>query len=255
MQADAFSGFGRLYVPGREGGPVIEAACWAHARRKFYEMADLKKAPIAIEAVGRIDALFAIEREINGLPAERRLNVRTERSRPLVAELEVWLRGKRMTLSAKSPVAKAIDYLLKRWPAFTRFLDDGQVCLSNNAAERAIRPLAVGRRNWTFAGSDTGGERAAALYTLIETALCRARHKQVYADRRTMPNASCDRGNMKRFARHFDRERVADARHSSHPQRVLRNSRSRSFDRNRWALARSYGFSLPSADSFSSRCA
>jgi transposase len=170
MQADAFSGFGRLYVPGREGGPVIEAACWAHARRKFYEMADLKKAPIAIEAVGRIDALFAIEREINGLPAERRLMVRAERSRPLVTELEDWLRRKRATLSAKSPVAKAIDYMLKRWPAFTRFLEDGRVCLSNNAAERILRGIAVGRRNWTFAGSDTGGERAAALYTLIETA-------------------------------------------------------------------------------------
>ena len=188
MQADAFSGFGRLYVPGRKDGPVIEAACWAHARRKFYEMADLKKAPIAIEAVKRIDALFAIEREINGLPADQRLAVRAERSRPLVAELEDWLRRKRPGLSAKSPVAKAIDYLLKRWPAFTRFLEDGRICLSNNAAERALRGIAVGRRNWTFAGSDAGGERAAALYTLIETALCRARHKAVYADRRTMPD-------------------------------------------------------------------
>jgi len=170
MQADAFSGFGRLYVPGREGGPVIEAACGSHGRRKFYEMADLKKAPIAIEAVKRIDALFAIEREINGLPPEQRLAVRAERSRPLVAELETWLHQKRTALSGKSQVAKAIDYMLKRWPAFTRFLADGRICLSNNAAERALRGIAVGRRNWTFAGSDAGGERAAALYTLIETA-------------------------------------------------------------------------------------
>ncbi len=166
MQADAFSGFGRLYVPGREGGPVIEAACWAHGRRKFYEMADLKKAPIAIEAVKRIDALFAIEREINGRSPEERLAIREVRSRPLVAELEAWLHQKRTTLSAKSQVAKAIDYMLKRWPAFTRFLEDGRVCLSNNAAERALRGIAVGRRNWTFAGSDAGGERAAALYSL-----------------------------------------------------------------------------------------
>src|SRR4051812_45788119 len=145
-------------------------ASWAHARRKLFEIAALKKAPIAIEAVRRIDALFAIEREINGMTAEGRRTVRAARSRPLVTALEAWLREHRAKLSAKSEVAKAIDYLLKRWPSFTRFLEDGRICLSNNAAERAIRGIAVGRRNWTFAGSDAGGRRAAALYTLIETA-------------------------------------------------------------------------------------
>ena len=170
MQADAFSGFGRLYRPGRKPGAIIEAACWSHARRGFFELAELQKAPIAIEAVRRIDALFAIEREINGRTAEQRLAVRAERSRPLVVELEAWLRRQRARLSAKSKTAKAIDYLLKRWAAFIRFLDDGRVCLSNNAAERALRGIAVGRRNWTFAGSDEGGRRAAAMYTLIETA-------------------------------------------------------------------------------------
>jgi transposase len=130
----------------------------------------LKKAPIAIEAVRRIDALFAIEREINGMTAEGRRTVRAARARPLVTALEAWLREHRAKLSAKSEVAKAIDYLLKRWPSFTGFLEDGRICLSNNAAERAIRGIAVGRRNWTFAGSDAGGRRAAALYTLIETA-------------------------------------------------------------------------------------
>jgi transposase len=169
MQADAYSGYNGLYAEGRKPGPVLEAACWAHGRRKFFELADLQKAPIAIEAVRRIDELFAIEREINGRPSSYRHDVRQERSRPLVEALEEWLRTERRKLSSKSPVAKAIDYSLKRWPAFTRFLDDGRICLSNNAAERALRGIAVGRRNWTFCGSDSGGQRAAAIYTLIET--------------------------------------------------------------------------------------
>jgi transposase len=188
MQADAYAGFNRLYEATRKGGPIIEAACWAHGRRKFFDLARLQKAPIAIEAVERIDALFAIEREINGLAPEQRLAVRNERSRPLVVELETWLGQQRATLSRRSETAKAIDYSLKRWTAFTRFLDDGRLCMSNNAAERAVRCVAVGRKNWTFAGSDEGGHRAAAIYTLIETALCRRRHRQVYAVRRTMPS-------------------------------------------------------------------
>ncbi len=117
----------------------------------------------------RIDALFAIEREITGSAPQVRRAVRQERSRPLIADLESWMRTSRAKLSSKSAMAKAFDYLLRRWASFTRFLDDGRVCLSNNAAERAIRPIAVGRRNWTFAGSDSGGQQAAAMYTLIET--------------------------------------------------------------------------------------
>jgi transposase len=170
MQADAFSGFGRLYKASRQPGPLTEAGCWAHARRGFFELAELQKAPIAIEAVKRIDKLFDIEREINGCSAEQRRIIRNERSRPLVEDLETWLRQQRVRLSAKSKTANAIDYLLKRWLAFIRFLDDGQICLSNNAAERSLRGIAIGRRNWTFAGSDAGGHRAAAMYTLIETA-------------------------------------------------------------------------------------
>ena len=169
LQADAYSGFGQLYEPGRPAGAILEAACWAHARRAFFKIAELTKAPMAVEAVERIDALFAIEREINGSPPQVRLAVRNERSRLVVADLERWMRACRAKLSGKSAMAKAFDYLLRRWPSFTRFLDDGRVCLLNNAAERAIRPIAVGRRNWTFAGSDTGGHRAAAMYTLIET--------------------------------------------------------------------------------------
>jgi transposase len=170
MQADAYAGFNGLYVAGRKSGPIIEAACWAHGRRKFYELAELRKAPLAIEAVRRIDELFAIEREINGLSAEQRLAVRRRQSKPLVDELEAWMRQERRKLSAGNPLAKAMNYSLERWPALTRFLDDGRVCMSNNAAERALRGVAVGRRNWTFAGSDSGGGRAAAIYSLIETA-------------------------------------------------------------------------------------
>jgi transposase len=126
--------------------------------------------PIAIEAVTRIDKLFAIEREINGLPSARRLAVRREHSKPLIESFEAWLRAERRKLSPKGPLAKAIDYTFNHWKAFTRFLDDGRICLSNNAAERTVRGIAVGRRNWTFCGSDEGGHRAAVMYTLIETA-------------------------------------------------------------------------------------
>jgi transposase len=170
MQADAYAGFNRLYEASRKPGPIVEAACWAHARRKFFDLARLNQAPIAVEAVERIDALFAIEREINGMAPQERARVRNERSRPLVDALETWSRERRAKLSGKSETAKAIDYSLKRWPAFARFLDDGRLCMSNNAAERALRCIAVGRKNWTFAGSDEGGHRAAAIYTLIETA-------------------------------------------------------------------------------------
>lgn len=170
MQADAYAGFGRLYEANRKGGPIIEAACWAHGRRKFFDLARLSKAPIAAEAVKRIDVLFAIEREINGLTAQERLRVRQERSRPLIVELEAWLREQRAKLSRNNDTTKAINYCLSRWDAFSRFLDDGRLCMSNNAAERELRAVAVGRKNWTFAGSDEGGRRAAAIYSLVATA-------------------------------------------------------------------------------------
>ena len=170
MQADAYAGFNRLYEASRKPGPIIEIGCWAHARRKFFDLARIAKAPIAVEAVKRIDELFAIEHEINGASPECRCAVRNERSRSLLTEFETWLRDQRAKLSSKSETARAIDYSLKRWTALTRFLDDGRLCLSNNAAERALRGIALGRHNWTFAGSDEGGRRAAAIYTLIETA-------------------------------------------------------------------------------------
>ena len=184
FQADAYGGYNKLYEPDRKPGPILEAACWAHARRPFFIMADLAEnarrkaqgkttaaiSPLALEAVQRIDALFEIERSINGETAERRRAVRQELSAPLVADLERWMRESRAKLSRGNDLTKAMDYMLKRWAAFTRFLDDGRVCLSNNAAERALRGIALGRKSWLFAGSDRGGQRAAAMYSLIVTA-------------------------------------------------------------------------------------
>ena len=178
LQADAFEGYNRLYLPERKPGPILEALCWSHARRKFFELADIAAntrrgknapliSPIALEAVKRIDALFAVEREINGLSAATRLAVRQEKSAPLVVAFESWMRAERAKLSRHAAVAKAIDYMLTRWPSFIRFLEDGRICLSNNAAERALRGLALGRKSWLFAGSERGAERAALMYTLI----------------------------------------------------------------------------------------
>ena len=179
LQADAYGGYNGLY--GRAAGAVTPAFCWAHARRKFFELADLARntrrgkaatviSPVALEAVRRIDALFAIERGILGLSAAERLDARQRESAPLVADLEAWLRDQRSRLSRSSAVAEPIDYMLRRWPAFARVLDDGRACFTNNAAERALRGFALGRKAWLFAGSDRGAERAAAIATLIMTA-------------------------------------------------------------------------------------
>jgi transposase len=179
LQADAYAGFNRLYEAARKPAPLIEAACWAHARRKFFVLADVAAktrgrlpvlAPLAVEAVKRIDAIFAIEREINGVSEDERLAVRRARVAPLVAELEAWMRAERAKLSRHAEVAKAMDYMLRRWAAFIRVLEDGRICLTNNAAERQLRGIALGRKSWLFAGSDRGGERAAVMYTLIHTA-------------------------------------------------------------------------------------
>jgi transposase len=184
LQADAYGGYGKLYEPGRKPGPILEAACWAHARRKFFVLADVAGSarraaqgkaptvlsPICLEAVQRIDALFAIERDINGRPADARQAARQVMSAPLLADLHQWLTVQRSKLARGNEVARAIDYLLKRWTAFTRFVDDGRICISNNAAERALRGIALGRRSWLFCGSDRGGQRAAVMYSLIVTA-------------------------------------------------------------------------------------
>jgi transposase len=179
LQADAYAGFNQLYAADRKGGPITQASCWAHGRRKFFELADVTAkasgklaviAPLAFEAVKRIDAIFDIEREINGRSIDERLAVRRARVAPLVSDLETWMRNERAKLSRHSDVAKAMNYMLNRWDTFARFLNDGRICLTNNAAERALRGIALGRKSWLFAGSDRGGERAAVMYTLIQTA-------------------------------------------------------------------------------------
>ena len=184
LQADAYGGYAQLYDGARTPAPILEAACWAHARRPFFALADIEASarrkaegkvaapisPLALEVVRRIDAMFEIERGINGKSTEERRAVRQNLSRPFIADLEAFLRAERPKLSRGNDLAKAMDYMLKRWPAFTRFLDDGRVCLSNNAAERGLRGIALGRKSWLFAGSDHGGMRAAAMYSLIVTA-------------------------------------------------------------------------------------
>ena len=160
--------------------PIIEAMCWAHVRHKFFDLARLNKAPITIEAIERIDALFAIERDINGKPPAERKRIRNEQSRPLVVALEAWLRQQRAKLSAQSETAKAITYSLNRWTGLIGFLDDGRLCMSNNAAERALRGPVLSRKNFLFAGSDSGGERAAAMFTLLETAKLNGLNPEAY---------------------------------------------------------------------------
>src|SRR5271167_3946288 len=166
LQADGYAGFEQIYETGR----IQEAACWAHVRRKFYDLLVAHKSPVAAEALERIGALYAIEKEIRGRsPAERR-EVRNERARPLLESLQQWLEATLFKLSRKSDTAMAVRYALGRWEALLRHVGDGGIEIDNNAAERALRTVALGRKNYLFAGSDAGGERAAAIYSLIGTA-------------------------------------------------------------------------------------
>ena len=165
LQADAYSGFTPLYEQGR----VIEAACWAHARRKYYDVYLAERSPSAAEALRRIGLLYALEREIRRQLPHVRAEARRERAAPILTELRAWLSATQTTLSVKSPLAAAIQYTLSRWIELTRYVDDGRIEIDNNAAERAIRALVLGRRNYLFAGSDGGGETAARLYSLIGT--------------------------------------------------------------------------------------
>jgi transposase len=165
LQADAYAGFDRLY-----GERIREAACWAHARRKFYDTHVADKSPIAAEALDRIGRLYGIESEIRGRPPDERAQVRKARAGPELEALHAWLQTTLTTLSKKSELAVAVRYALSRWAALTRYRDDGRLEIDNNAAERALRAVALGRKNWLFAGSDDGGERAAAIYSLIGTA-------------------------------------------------------------------------------------
>jgi transposase len=180
LQADAYAGFNGLYAADRKPGPITEAGCWAHARRKLFELADIAAkarkekptaiSPIAFEAVQKFDAIFMLERSINGLSPEARVAARRKDVAPVVHDLIDWMKQQRGKFSRHNEVAKAMDYMLKRIDVFTRFLEDGRICLTNNAAERVLRGIALGRKSWLFAGSDRGGERAAIMLTLIHTA-------------------------------------------------------------------------------------
>jgi transposase len=166
LQADAYAGFHQLY----ENGRIQEAACWAHVRRKFYDLQQAHASPVASEALERIGALYAIEREIRGRPPDQRQQVRQARAKPLLESLRQWFETSLTKLSRKSDTTAAIRYALSRWEALVRYSDDGRIEIDNNAAERTLRAVALGRKNYLFAGSDAGGERAAAIYSLIGSA-------------------------------------------------------------------------------------
>jgi hypothetical protein len=166
LQADGYAGFNRVYEKGR----VQEAACWAHVRRKFFDLHQAHASPLAAEAMERIGKLYAIEAEVRGRPPDERLKIRQTRARPILESLHQWFETSLAKVSKKSETASAIRYALGRWAALTRYCDDGRLEVDNNAAERALRAVALGRKNYLFAGSDAGGDRAAAMYSLIGSA-------------------------------------------------------------------------------------
>ena len=170
LQADGYAGFDRLFNEADPQHPIKEAACWAHARRKFYDIHQATQSPLALEALTRIGELYAIEEQIRAQPPEARQQVRAARAGPKLDELHAWMIQTRSSLSKKSDLAGAIHYALSRWRALTRYCEDGRIEIDNNAAERSLRAIALGRKNYLFAGSDAGGERAAIIYSLLGTA-------------------------------------------------------------------------------------
>jgi len=176
LQADAFAGFQQLY----EGGTINEVACWAHARRKFHEIHIAHASPTTSEAIERIAALYAIEAEIRGSTSEIRRSIRQARAKPLLDSMRMWMEATLAKLSRKSDTAAAIRYASSRWQALTRYVDDGQLEIDNNAAERALRVVALGRKNYLFCGSNAGGERAAAIYSLLGSAKLNGLDPELY---------------------------------------------------------------------------
>ena len=181
LQADGYKGYGKLYATDPDGNSQFrEAACWAHLRRDFHDIWTATKSEIAREALDRIGALYDIEREITGRSADMRKAVRQENSKPKVEAFRAWAERQLTRIPGKGDLAKAFRYGLSRWRSFTLFLDDGRVAIDNNVAERALRPIGVGRRNWLFAGSDAGGETLARAMTIIETAKMNGLDPQAY---------------------------------------------------------------------------
>ncbi len=169
LQVDGYAAYNTLADPGRDGGPVTLAYCWAHVRRRFYEIAQGGNAPIPDEALRRIGALYRIERLVSGHPPEQRRAVRHEQSRPIVDDLHTWLNAQRGKVPGRSRIAEAIRYALKLWPGLVRYLDDGRIEIDSNSVERSIRPIALNRKNALFAGSDQGGTHWGVIASLIET--------------------------------------------------------------------------------------
>ena len=181
LQADAYTGFKALYETRADGSAQFrEAACWAHLRRDFHDIWTGTKSEIAKEALDRIGQLYDIERDIKGLTADERYAVRKRKTKPKVEAFHAWAEAQLTRIPGKSDLAKAFRYGISRWSSFTLFLEDGRVAIDNNAAERGMRPIGVGRRNWLFAGSDTGGETLARAMTIIETAKMNGLDPQAY---------------------------------------------------------------------------
>ena len=181
LQADGYKGYGKLYEPGADGTSRFqEAACWAHWRRDFHDIWSSNKSEIAREALDRIGALYDIERDLTGQPADVRLATRQKHSKSKVEAFRVWAEAQLTRIPGKSDLAKAFRYGLSRWPSFCLFLKDGRVAMDNNAAERALRPIGIGRKNWLFAGADTGAETIARAMTIIETAKMNGIDPQAY---------------------------------------------------------------------------
>lgn len=181
LQADGYKGYTKLYEPGSDGKRRFwEASCWAHWRRDFHDIWTANKSGIAREALDRIGALYDIERDIVGRPADVRLATRQKHSKPKIDELHAWAEKQLLRIPGKSELAKALRYGLSRWPSLCLFLEDGRVAMDNNTAERALRPIGVGRRNWLFAGADTGAETLARAMTIIETAKMNGINPQAY---------------------------------------------------------------------------
>ena len=176
LQADAYAGYNPIYASGR----VLEAACWAHARRKFYDIHAAQPTPITTYVLAQIGELYKIEAGIRGSPPERRREVRLQYSKPIVEALYSWLNEQRLMLSRKSVTAEAIGYAMNQWQALTRYLEDGRIEIDNNAAERALRTVALGRKNYLFLGSDAGGERAATMYSLLGTVKLNGMNPEIY---------------------------------------------------------------------------
>jgi transposase len=182
LQADAYAGYDKIYEHAADAlAKVLEAACWAHTRRKFYEITVASdNASIAFESIARIAEIYVIEEEIKGLSPDQRQQIRQIRAKPIVLQLFADWRKFYTDLPKKSATAMAINYALKNEVALCRYLGDGQIEIDNNVAERALRAIALGRKNWLFAGSDVGGETAAAIYSLIETAKLNDINPQAY---------------------------------------------------------------------------